>query len=156
MGPYILHATCRSTGKPLLCSVSFVDILSALAAHHHSAQCSVAHITTRPKTRHRAWSETTEHAQQQHDAQLPAGQLRAADWESVYFLLTPFPRRGFPLLSSRHHRLKTFAKRTFPRWRALPLGRDLTRVRHDAWHGFRALAINAIWLQSASEVSLGP
>jgi hypothetical protein len=47
-------------------------------------------------------------------------------------LLTPFPRRGFRLLSSRHHRLKTFAKRTFPRWRALPLGRDLTRVRPDA------------------------
>ena len=46
--------------------------------------------------------------------------------------LTPFPRRGFRLLSSRHHRLKIFAKRTFPRWRALPLGRDLTRVRHDA------------------------
>ena len=46
--------------------------------------------------------------------------------------LTPFPRRGFRLLPSRHHRLKIFAKRTFPRWRALPLGRDLTRVRHGA------------------------
>ena len=64
--------------------------------------------------------------------------------------LTPFPPR---LLSSRHHRLKTFAKRTFIRWRALPLGgRDLTRVWHRR-HGFRTLAI---WLQSALEVSLGP
>ena len=41
------------------------------------------------------------------------------------------PRR-FVLLSSRHYRLKTFAKRTFPRCRALLSGRDVTRVRHDA------------------------
>ena len=49
------------------------------------------------------------------------------------YSLTPFPRRGFRLLSSRYHRLKkSFAKRSFPRWRALPLGRDLSRVWHDA------------------------
>jgi hypothetical protein len=42
----------------------------------------------------------------------------------------------FSLLSSRHIWIvsKPFsvAKRTFLRWRALPLGRDLGRVRHDA------------------------
>ena len=46
--------------------------------------------------------------------------------------LTPSPRRRFQLLSSRHYRLKTFAKRIFPRCRALLSGRDVTRVRHDA------------------------
>jgi hypothetical protein len=45
----------------------------------------------------------------------------------IVYRLTPFPRRGFRLLSSRHHRLKTFAMRIFSRWRALPLGRDLSR-----------------------------
>ena len=46
--------------------------------------------------------------------------------------LTPSPLRRFPLLSSRQYRLKTFAKRIFPRCRALLSGRDVTRVRHDA------------------------
>ena len=58
--------------------------------------------------------------------------IRNNNMRSRRHSLTPFPRRGFRLLSSRHHRLKTFTKRTFLRWRALPLGRDLTRVRHDA------------------------
>ena len=48
-----------------------------------------------------------------------------AHWGGVIalclYFLKPFPTPGISLLSSRHHCLKTFAKRTFPRWQALPL-----------------------------------
>ena len=54
-----------------------------------------------------------------------------------------FPSR----LSSRHHRLKTFAKRAFHRWRALPLGRDLSRVRHDAMGFARSRAGSSLPLR---------
>jgi hypothetical protein len=60
-------------------------------------------------------------------------------------LLTLFPHTGdspFPISQKSR---ETFVKRTFARWRALPLRRDVTRVRYDA-NGFRALAI---WLQRA-------
>ena len=42
-----------------------------------------------------------------------------------FIVLTPSRRRRFPLLSSRHYRLKTFAKRIFPRCRALLSGRGV-------------------------------
>ena len=47
-------------------------------------------------------------------------------------LIDVLRRFRFQLLSPRHYRLKTFAKRIFPRCRALLSGRDVTRVRHDA------------------------
>ena len=74
-----------------------------------------------------------------------------------------FPPRGIRLLSSRHHRLKIFAKRIFPRWRALPLGVGrrrgsgvLSRVRHDATSfGFRHLAPQSAFDVSRTEGIVG-
>ena len=50
----------------------------------------------------------------------------------THYSLTLVPHRGFAISEFAKKRPETFVKRTFARWRALPLRRDLARVRHDA------------------------
>jgi hypothetical protein len=68
-------------------------------------------------------------------------------------VLTLTQNRGFAISEFATKRPETFVKRTFARWRALPLRRDLTRVRHDAMGFARARELAPVCL---IEVSLGP